>query len=98
MKRTASARGSSRLNASWTRRRSQRAQFVICITDSTPDLEPRKVYKVVPDESAAKSNYLRIVDESGEDYVYPASWFVRVRPEKNSERRLYAALRTTSPI
>ncbi len=91
MKRTASARGSSRLNASWTRRRSQRAQFVICITDSTPDLEPRKVYKVVPDESAAKSNYLRIVDESGEDYLYPANYFVKVDLPKGAKRALLVA-------
>jgi hypothetical protein len=91
MKRTASARGSSRLNASWTRRRSQRAQFVICITDSAPDLEPRKVYKVVPDESAAKSNYLRIVDESGEDYLYPANYFVKVDLPKGAKRALLVA-------
>jgi len=91
MKRTASARGSSRLNASWTRRRSQRAQFVICITDPAPDLKPRKVYKVVPDESAAKSNYLRIVDESGEDYLYPANYFVKVDLPKGAKRALLVA-------
>ncbi|PYV08197.1 MAG: hypothetical protein DMG23_14180 [Acidobacteria bacterium] len=60
----------------------------MCITDSAPDLEPRKVYKVVPDESAAKSNYLRIVDESGEDYLYPANYFVKVDLPKGAKRAL----------
>jgi hypothetical protein len=43
-------------------------QFVISIADSEPDLEPRKIYPVSR-MTAAKDNYLRIVDESGEDYL-----------------------------
>lgn len=51
------------------KRRNPEIRFAVCITDSEPDLEVRKVYRVLPDKSAAKDNYLRIVDESGEDYV-----------------------------
>ncbi|MSR56253.1 MAG: hypothetical protein EXS05_01090 [Planctomycetaceae bacterium] len=47
----------------------------MCITDVEPDLDARKVYQVLPDESAAKTKYVRIVDESGEDYLYPAKYF-----------------------
>jgi hypothetical protein len=55
-------------------------QFAICISDVgyVDDLKPRTVYQVLPDESAAKSNYLRVVDETGEDYLFPASHFVFV--------------------
>ncbi len=50
----------------------------ICINDGgyTDDLKVRTVYKVLPDESAERSNYVRIVDETGEDYLYPASCFI----------------------
>jgi hypothetical protein len=49
----------------------------VCNTGSE-DLEQRKVYLVLPDAKAAESGYLRVVDESGEDYLYPASYFVPV--------------------
>jgi hypothetical protein len=53
-------------------------RFAICISDAgyVDDLKPRTVYQVLPDESAAKSNYLRVVDETGEDYLFPATHFV----------------------
>lgn len=55
------------------------SQFAICIQSSDPDLlTPRMIYKVLPDESAARSNFLRIVDNEGEDYLYPASNFVLI--------------------
>lgn len=55
-------------------------RFAICISDAgyVDDLKPRTVYQVLPDDSAAKSNYLRVVDETGEDYLFPASLFVFV--------------------
>ncbi|MFH1706931.1 MAG: hypothetical protein ABIF71_03320 [Planctomycetota bacterium] len=54
-------------------------KFVLCVAnDQCADLEPRKVYRVLHDAKAAKEGYLRIVDESGEDYLYPESYFVPV--------------------
>jgi len=55
-------------------------RFAICINNSgyVDDLKVRTVYQVLPDESAARSNYLRVIDETGEDYLYPASYFVFV--------------------
>ncbi|HEY2380331.1 MAG TPA: hypothetical protein VGK48_04020 [Terriglobia bacterium] len=41
-------------------------------------LTPRKIYQVLPDESAARSDYIRVIDDEGEDYLYPASSFVFV--------------------
>ena len=69
-------------------------RFAICITDSEPDLELRKVYQVLPDEMAAKDDYIRVVDESGEDYLYPSSYFVFVEMPQSAERTLKAALKT----
>ncbi len=54
-------------------------QFVICVrNEGAEDLAPRKIYEVLPDESAARSGYLRIIDESGEDYLYPSHYFVTI--------------------
>jgi hypothetical protein len=54
-------------------------RFAICInTDDADLLTLRKVYEVLPDESAARSNYVRVIDNEGEDYLYPANYFVLV--------------------
>jgi hypothetical protein len=55
-------------------------QFVICIDNSgyPASLELHKVYAVLPDERAAADDFLRVVDESGEDYLYSAKRFASV--------------------
>lgn len=54
--------------------------FAICINTDDPDLlTPRMVYEVLPDESAAKSNFIRVIDNDGEDYCYPADFFIFVK-------------------
>ena len=40
------------------------------------DIEQRKLYQILPDEKAAREGYLRVVDESQEDYLYPESYFI----------------------
>ncbi|HXV59986.1 MAG TPA: hypothetical protein VEK15_04775 [Vicinamibacteria bacterium] len=62
-------------------------QFALCVrTDDCEDLELRKVYAVLSDKRAAKDGYLRIIDESGEDYLYPETYFVIVDlPERAKE-------------
>lgn len=55
-------------------------RFVLCINnDGCEDLEIRKVYEVLPDEKAAADEYIRVIDESGEDYLYPASYFYPIK-------------------
>ena len=45
-------------------------QLAICIRSEDPDLlTPRRIYEVLPDESAAKSRYIRVIDDEGEDYL-----------------------------
>ena len=53
-------------------------RFVICVDNSNypVSLERRKIYEVMPDADAEKTEYIRVVDESGEDYLYPASCFI----------------------
>jgi hypothetical protein len=72
-------------------RRKQENKFAACITDTEPDLEMRKIYQVVPDATAEKEGHLRIIDETGEDYLYPASFFVAVEVGKEAEQALLIA-------
>ncbi|MBU0568238.1 hypothetical protein KKC52_09370 [bacterium] len=67
--------------------------FALCIdnTDYEASLIPRKIYEIIPDEKAAKDDFLRIVDESGEDYLYHMSYFVPVELPVEVERALAAA-------
>jgi len=53
------------------------ARFVVCVKneDYVASLELKKVYKVVSDEAAAKLDQVRVVDESGEGYLYPEEYF-----------------------
>ncbi len=59
-------------------------QFAICLSNKDcEDLVVRKIYPVLPDEKAAKEKYIRVIDESGEDYLYPASYFFVIElPQK----------------
>ncbi|ADJ28800.1 hypothetical protein [Nitrosococcus watsonii] len=68
----------------------QNTRFALCIESrECDDLEKGKVYPVLPDNIAAQEDYLRIVDESMEDYLYPASFFVFLDlPEKAREALL----------
>ncbi len=54
--------------------------FMICISndDYAASLEPRKLYRILADAAASARGLLRVVDESGEDYLYPAALFARV--------------------
>jgi len=56
-----------------------REQYALCIENrDCTDLEKRKLYRIVPDDEAAQEGHLRVIDESGEDYLYPRSYFVFV--------------------
>ena len=48
-------------------------QYALCIENAEcDDLEARKIYQILPDEKAAKEGYLRVIDESREDYCTPS--------------------------
>lgn len=73
-------------------RGTQERKFVLCVrNDECEDLELRKVYQVLPDKKALQDGYLRIVDESGEDYLYPESYFVPVSLSDKAHKALLVA-------
>jgi len=66
--------------------------FALCIENKEcEDLEKRKIYRVRPDDDAAKEGYLRIIDESGEDYLYPESYFILVKLPREAQDALQVA-------
>jgi hypothetical protein len=54
--------------------------FAVCINnrDYPASLELHKIYRVIPDEDAARDGDIRVIDESGEDYLYPAGSFLMI--------------------
>lgn len=67
----------------------RKKRFLLCIcNEGCGDLEPRKLYEQLPDERAAGDGYVRVVDESGEDYLYPERYFVALELPREAERAL----------
>ena len=64
--------------------------FVVCVDnrDYPVALELHKIYRTLPDDDAAADGDLRVIDESGEDYLYPASYFLTIRLPRETERVL----------
>jgi len=75
--------------------------YVLCVDNGgyPESLEVRKVYSVLPDERAATNDYLRVIDETGEDYLYPAKYFVPIQlpPEVAKILPVGSALRNGRP-
>ena len=72
--------------------RHKSTQFVICIrNEECEDLHLRKVYQTLPDEPAANDGYIRVIDESGEDYLYPQEYFVPIELPQAAEKALLSA-------
>lgn len=86
MKRTGSAEKSSKSNDSsrrQTRRREPTVPYALCVRKAADcgDLQLAKLYTVLRDPVASREGYLRVIDDSGEDYLYPADYF---RPQRLS--------------
>jgi hypothetical protein len=70
-------------------------KFAVCVQSDDPDLlTPRMIYQILPDKSASKSDYVRVIDNEGEDYLYPADYFIFIDLPRKIER---AMLETTPP-
>ena len=65
-------------------------RFAVCVNNARypASLELHKIYRVLPDEDAEVDGDLRIVDESGEVYLYPAEYFVLVELPRSVEQSL----------
>ncbi len=68
-------------------------RFVVCVKNKgyAASLELRKLYQVVPDGLAAKLHQIRVIDESGEDYLYPEEYFVAVQLPQSTEKAVRRA-------
>lgn len=75
----ASVRKKSRSSVA-LKRRTKHRRYVVCLENKgyPASLETRKVYRSLSDSKAQRAGLVRVVDESGEDYLYPNRWFVRV--------------------
>ena len=62
-------------------KRNGKNRFALCLNnnDYEASLELGKIYQVLPDPKAAKHALIRVIDESGEDYLYPEDWFHPVK-------------------
>jgi len=67
-------------------------RFAICIqNEGSEDLSLRKIYQILPDATAVENDYIRVVDDSGEDYLYPADYFIRIELPQDVEQALLVA-------
>lgn len=65
---------------------------MLCVENrDCKDLERRKIYQVLPDNEASKEGYLRVIDESGEDYLYPESYFILLQLPREAQEALQVA-------
>jgi hypothetical protein len=71
-----------------------KAGFGLCVrnTGYPASLELRKVYRLLSDEQAAKRGQVRVVDESGEDYLYSEAYFVPIKLPQSAERAVLKAI------
>lgn len=68
-------------------------EFVVCVRNDgyLASLEPRKLYRTIPDADAIETGMIRVVDESGEDYLFPADFFLPVELSHAVEQALLRA-------
>jgi hypothetical protein len=72
------------------RHKNSTPSFAVCINNSEypASLELHKIYRVLPDEGAEQDGDLRVIDESGEDYLYPGAYFMVLELPRDVERAL----------
>ena len=73
--------------------RRRRAGFVMCVeNEPNPEsLQLLKVYRTLPDPEAERHKMIRVIDEEGEDYLYPKEWFVKIELKPAARKRLAEA-------
>jgi len=71
-------------------RKPSSSQFAICVSNSEypVSLELHKIYRVLADEDAAEDGDIRIIDESGEDYLYPTEYFIVIEVPRHAGQAL----------
>lgn len=84
----------------WTRsmnRKKPRISFAVCVqSQGYDDLQVRKIYRILPDAKAAEVGCLRVIDDSGEDYLYPAARFLILELPTAAREQLLAVTRANA--
>lgn len=72
------------------KKQNSKKHYVICVKNRgyRASLEVRKVYQAIPDAGAAKHGLIRVIDESGEDYLYPGDYFLPIEVPKAAQEAL----------
>jgi len=74
-------------------RKNKERKFLLCIENrDCDDLIKGKIYRVLEDKRASQEAYIRVIDDSGEDYLYPEAYFVPVELPRESEKALNMAI------
>jgi hypothetical protein len=74
------------------KKKQQHELFALCVENKDcENLERRKIYRTIPDNDASKKGYIRVIDESGEDYLHPKSYFVVIQLPREAEEALRAS-------
>ena len=69
--------------------KNKKPRYVLCIENKDcEDLEKRKIYQILPDDDSKQDGYLRVIDESGEDYLYPESYFILIQLPREAQEAL----------
>jgi len=73
--------------------RNSSKRYVVCVNNAgyPASLEVRKIYRCLTDATASRHGLVRVIDESGDDYLYPERFFVPIELPKATERLLSAA-------
>ena len=90
----ASVRRNTKSSALSSRHKQNEPRFVLCVDnkDYPASLEPRKVYRILADRQASRHRQVRVIDESGEDYLYPQEYFVPIKLPQAAERAILKPL------
>ena len=69
-------------------------RYVLCVNNRgyAASLEPRKIYVAIPDPKAEEHGMIRVIDESREDYLFPAALFVPIEVPKAANRAFQASV------
>ena len=94
MKHMGSARKNIKSSGFSTEAKPSEARFALCVRneDYPASLELRKVYQVLTDHQAARHRQMRVIDESGEDYLYPQEYFVPIKLPQAAEKAVLRAI------
>ncbi len=92
MKGTAKEEKKSRSKGIWGN--TTKNKFLLCVDNEgyEASLELRKLYETLPDKDAERHGQVRIIDESGEDYLYPARYFAPIRLLAETRKKILEAV------